>query len=94
MYFKNANGNLFGTSSAILVENNVFIPATGMITSSGLTFVFDYSNNNQGGRLPNTDADVVVMAVGLNSRLIKIEYTITVDADQYLSVNAELEKTS
>ena len=94
MYFKDANGNQFGTSSAILVENDLYIPATGMVTASGLTFVFDYVSNNQGGRLPNTDADIVIMAVGLNSRLVKVEYTITSVADQYISVSAELEKTS
>jgi len=68
VYFTTNPGGNFGTSSAILVNNNAGVPLTG--TCSGVTFVnfdFDYDGNAQGGRTPGTDADVTIVALGLST---------------------------
>lgn len=38
------------------------IPVGGVVP-----FTFDYDNNNQGGRTPGTNADIVVVAMGLET---------------------------
>ena len=73
IYFANANGNQFGTSSAIVVEDINSIQMQGYVssTTSGFNdndveFTFDYDNNSQGGRIPGTDAQIFIVAIGIN----------------------------
>lgn len=62
------NGNEYGTSGAIIVNNNEGLPITGSVAGSGsYSFTFDYDNNSQGGRTPATNAAVTVVALGLNT---------------------------
>jgi hypothetical protein len=79
LYFKDANGNQFGTSSAIVVEDDSNVPQAGQLSGNKeITFNFDYDNNAQGGRTPGTDADIVIVATGLNiSKYTIHEETIT-----------------
>lgn len=73
VYFKNANGAMFGTAAAILVNDINNIPQSGYVsaTTSGFNdnsveFVFDYDNNAQNGRTPGTDADIFIVGIGIN----------------------------
>lgn len=73
VYFKDANGALFGTSSAIVVEdiNNIAMQGYVSSTTSGFNdnsveFIFDYDNNAQNGRTPGTDAEIFIVAIGIN----------------------------
>ena len=63
-YFTTNPGGNFGTNNAIIVEDETatdmdFTTITGNIQRS-----FDYTNNAQGGRTPDTDADITVVALG------------------------------
>ena len=94
MYFKNANGNLFDTSSAIIVEDDTGTPITGTITSNTISFTFDYAGNVQGGRTAGTDAVVIIVAMGLaDAEWIEAEFTITEATGLSFPVNAGKELT-
>jgi len=78
MYFKDANGNLFDTANAIVVNDNESQPIQGEVDAASKSFDFDYDGNVQGGRTAGTDADVVIVAQGLNdSEWTFAEFTIT-----------------
>lgn len=64
MYFTTlpGAGNDYGESGAVTVDDASAADITGTITAATKDFTFDYSNNNQGGRTPNTDAGVTVVA--------------------------------
>jgi hypothetical protein len=59
MYFDNGT---YGTANAVTVNDKNGTPIQGTITSGSLSFTFDYSNNNQGGRTAGTDAQIVIVA--------------------------------
>lgn len=73
VFFSNANGNEFGTTNAIIVQDNDDVPMTGDVNPSwptrrsSVTHSFDYDNNTQGGRLGNTDAGITAVAIGLQT---------------------------
>ena len=73
VFFTNAGGNLFGTSNAIIVQDNDDIDMTGDVNPAWPTkrsFVshsFDYDNNVQGGRTGGTDAAITVVGIGLST---------------------------
>lgn len=93
MYFTNANGNQFGTSNAIIVDDNDGIDIAGNITGSSVQFSFDYEGNTQGGRTPNTDADVTIVAIGLNTaQYVKTTGTIQKSTSNSFSLVAALER--
>ena len=66
----------FDSPDAILVDDNVPNPVTGL-ASVDFVFTFDYSNNNQGGRTPATDAFVKGKAIGQQSGSTGAQYTET-----------------
>ena len=93
MYFKNANGNEFDTVNAIVVQDNNGQPIEGQVTAASIPFDFDYDGNTQGGRTAGTDADVVVVAQGLNdSEWIFGEFTITRAVGLSFPINAPDER--
>ena len=68
MFFTSVPSGDFGTSNAFIVEDNGGLPITGSVSGSGsVTFTFDYDGNTQGGRSDTTDANVTVVAIGLNT---------------------------
>ena len=67
MYFLNANGNQYNTPNAIIVNDNSGDPITGVINGvEYVDFDYDYEGNVQGGRTPNTDAQIILIAIGSN----------------------------
>jgi len=93
MYFANAGGNLFDSANAIIVKDNSGTDITGQVTATSITFDFDYTNNAQGGRTPDTDAAVVVVAQGLpGATWTSTDYTITKSTGQNIAVNADDER--
>lgn len=59
--------NPIDSDDALLVQDNSTVPTdiTGFIPASGTqSFTFDYTNNVQGGRTPNTNAPIVIRAIG------------------------------
>lgn len=66
MFFTNAGGNQYGTTNAIIVNNNSGAGISGSVaTSASVSFDFDYDNNEQGGRTSGSDAPITVVAIGL-----------------------------
>jgi hypothetical protein len=55
----------FDSPDAIVVQDNSTTDITGQITAGTIAFDFDYTNNAQGGRTPNSPADVAVIATGI-----------------------------
>lgn len=93
MYFTNAGGNLFDSSSAIIVKDNSATDITGQITSSSIAFDFDYDNNVQGGRTAGTDAAVSIVAQGLpGATWVLTTFTITRATGQSITINADDER--
>lgn len=94
MFFTDlGSGQAFGTSNAIIVDNNAGSDIEGTITGPTASFDFDYDNNTQGGRSPGTDESVTVVAIGLNTgQYVSTVYTITRDNANNISLVAALER--
>ena len=93
MYFTTNPGGNFDTSSAIIVDNNSAADITGQITAGTIAWDFDYTNNVQGGRTANTNADVTVVAQGLSGATwVLATHTITQTTGQTINVTADDER--
>lgn len=65
-YFTSVPSGDFGTSNAILVQDDNNINITGTVGGqASVSFTFNYDSNNQGGRTVATDAPVTVVGLGL-----------------------------
>jgi hypothetical protein len=65
MFFTTNPAGDFGTSNAVLVDNNAGTDIQGLVSgNSNIAFDFDYDGNVQGGRTAGTDADVTLVAIG------------------------------
>jgi hypothetical protein len=84
----------FGTGSALIVNDNSGNPISGAIGgSSSISFDFDYDGNTQGGRTAGTDAEVTVVAIGLDSaQYVSATATIGRATGQNISLVAPLER--
>lgn len=84
----------YDTASAIIVDDNGGTDIDGQVTVASVAFDFNYDGNVQGGRTAAGDADVVVVAQGLNdSEWIFGEFTITRTTGLNFPVNAPDERT-
>lgn len=84
----------FGTGTAILVDDESGTDISGNIGgNSTIAFDFDYDGNTQGGRTAGTDANVTVVAIGLNTaQYVSATATITRATGQNISLVAPLER--
>jgi len=62
MYFTTNPAGNYGSSAAVTVNDSSGNPIAGTISSGTINFTFDYTGNAQGGRTPNLDAAVTVVA--------------------------------
>lgn len=94
VFFTNANGNQYGTSAAIIVNDSSSNPIAGNVSgNSSLSFAFDYDGNVQGGRTAGTDADITVVAIGLSTgQYVKAAGTISRSTTNSVSLVASLER--
>ena len=69
----------YGQQGAIFVEDNSGNPISGNINGDpAVSRDFDYDGNNQGNRTAGTDANIIVIGIGLDGRqYIKARGTIT-----------------
>ena len=59
------------------------------ISAASIGFDFDYTNNNQGGRTPDTNAPVIVVAIAYDgAQYTTATHTITKTTGQNVAVNA------
>tara|TARA_R110001592_G_scaffold312723_2_gene588105 strand:+ start:38 stop:1351 length:1314 start_codon:yes stop_codon:yes gene_type:complete len=84
----------FGTTSAILVEDNSGTPISGDVNgSASISFDFDYDGNSQGGRTPGTDAAITVVAIGEDTaQYVLAEGVIARAVGQGISLVSTLER--
>jgi len=85
--------NPLNSPDSILVEDTTNSPIEGVINSAQIAFNFSYSSNVQGGRTSNTDADVIIRALGLDlGSYVQTSETISQSAALSFSVVAGLER--
>ncbi len=84
----------FGTGSALIVNDNSGNPISGTIGGNAtIPFDFDYDGSTQGGRTAGTDAEVTVVAIGLDSaQYVSATATISRATGQNISLVAPFER--
>lgn len=94
MFFTTNPGGDYGTSDAILVNDNAGTPISGNVSGSGsVSFDFDYDGNTQGGRAAGTDADVTIVAIGLSGvQFVAATGTITRSVGQNFAISPAVER--
>jgi hypothetical protein len=94
MFFTTNPAGDFGTVNAVLVDNNASVDISGNIAGRAeIPFDYDYDGNVQGGRTAATDADVTIVAIGLNSaQYVVATGTITRATGVNFSLVAPLER--
>ena len=94
LFFTDANGNEFGTSSAILVNDDGGSAISGTIGGNAtISFDFDYDGNVQGGRTAGADANVTAVAIGLETgQYVVATGTLTRSTTNTISLVAPLER--
>jgi hypothetical protein len=93
MFFTSNPAGDFGTSGAVVVQDNDNNPIQGSNPSGPVTFTFNYDNNTQGGRTAGTDAAVTIVAIGLGgAQYVKATGTITRSTSNSFSLVAPLER--
>ena len=81
--------NPFESPGAVIVDDNSGTDIDGQITLASIGWDFDYTNNNQGGRTPDSDAPVYVVAIAYDgAQYVLANYTITKSTGQAIPVNA------
>lgn len=85
----------FGTASALLVKASNNADMTGLINGqSSITLSFDYDGNAQGGRTPATDANIVVVAIGLSrAQYVRANGVIARSNSNSVSLTSNLERS-
>lgn len=94
VFFSDANGNDFGDTDAILVDDNGGVDVSGNISGqASVTFDFDYDGNVQGGRTAGTDAPITVVAIGLSTgQYVRATGTITRSTSNAISLVSPVER--
>jgi len=73
-----ATGDEFGTNGAVIVDDESTTDMDFSSISGDIQTTFDYTNNAQGGRTPDTDAPITVVALGDDlAQHILVSTTIT-----------------
>jgi hypothetical protein len=103
VFFTNANGNQYGTTTAVIVKDAVSADMNYVIRSSPSSaswitnkyadLSFDYDANVQGGRTAGADAAITVVALGLGTaQYVKATGTIAKSKANSVSLVASLER--
>lgn len=80
--------NPFESPGAVIVKDNSNADMTGQITAAEIAWDFDFTNNNQGGRTPNTAAPIVVVASALDgAEWVDATHTISAAVGQTIPIN-------
>lgn len=85
MFFTSTPSSSYGSSSALVVNDNYGNPITGSTSgSSTFAFTFDYDGNIQGSRTSGSDASVTIVGIGLSTA----QYVSTVGTITRTNANA------
>jgi hypothetical protein len=93
-YFTSTPAGNYGSGSAVLLEDITGSAVSGKVSGkSNIVFSFNYDANIQGGRTPSTDADITLVAIGLNTgQFVCSTGTITRATGQTFSLVAALDR--
>ncbi len=85
----------YGTGSPIVVNDASGNPMSGLVSGNqSITHTFSYDTNIQGGRTAGTDANIVVVAIGLDTaQWVKATGTITRSVSNSVALIANLERS-
>ena len=93
LYYTTNPAGDFGTATAVLVDDAAGTDIQGLVSSSSVSFDYDYDGNTQGGRTPGTDADVTLVAIGLdNAQHVIATGTITQSTGISITATSALER--
>jgi len=68
LFFTTNPGGDFGSNAAVIVDDASVVDIAGNVSGQAtINFTFDYDGNVQGGRTAGTNADVTLVAIGLNT---------------------------
>jgi len=88
-----STGDEFGTNGAIIVQDDVPVNMNFTTVTANISTTYDYTNNAQGGRTPNTDAPVTVVAIGDDlAQHVLVTATITRVNTLTIAVSTALER--
>jgi len=84
----------FGDSTAVVVQDDTSTPIQGNVSASPtISFTFDYDGNVQGGRTAGTNANVTLVALGLDTAQYVISTgTITRSTSNNITAVSALER--
>ena len=63
-YFTSVPTGTFGSNTSVVVDDDLGADMDYTAIGADIQTTFDYTNNNQGGRTPDTDAAITVVAIG------------------------------
>lgn len=94
VFFTDASGNTYGSTNAIIINDNDSTPITGYVSGrTSVEFTFDYDNNIQGGRTAATDAAYTAVAIGLSTaQFVSTTGNITRSTANVVNFVASLER--
>jgi len=98
VYFTNpdsptVDGDEWGSTGALLVDDNGGSDMTGSVSGATIQHDFDYDGNVQGGRTAGTDASITVVAIGLTTgQYVRATGTISRSTSNVVSLVAPLER--
>jgi hypothetical protein len=94
MFFDTTPQGNYGTPQAITVQDSNSQDIAGNVGGApSVGFDFDYDNNSQGGRTPATNADIILVAIGLDTaQFVLFEGTITRATGLTFSLVSALER--
>lgn len=79
----------FESPGATIVDNNSAASIDGEISAAQIGFDFDYTNNVQGGRTADSDANVIVVAIAYDgAQYTTVLHVITKTTGQSVAINA------
>jgi len=92
-YTTTTNGDDWGETSAILVNDATPAPMVGAISGSSVTKTYDFDGNTQGGRVPPAVPDITAIAIGLNTgQYVRATGTIARSKSNAVALVAPLER--
>ena len=94
MFFLSTPQGAYGSPEAITVQDSTSVDISGNVGGApSVSFDFAYDSNAQGGRTPATDADIVLVAIGLQfAQYVRFDGTITRATGQTFSLVSALER--
>jgi hypothetical protein len=87
------NGDEYGTSGAIIVDNADGVDIAGLVSAQAEVAVsFDYDGNVQGGRIAGTDASAWLIGIGITGDFASKQFTITRSTTNQVSIDPTLNR--